>query len=326
MDLLFLGTSAGTPTRARNVTALALLEARGKGWCLVDCGEGTQHRLLQAPLSLHDLQAILVTHVHGDHCYGLPGLLASAGLQGRRQPLTIIAPAGIEEWLRATQRLSQLLLPYPLQFLATEALGLWHSGSWLVDRFALSHRAPSFAYRFTEARPHARLDQARLLADGVPRGPLWGELRQGRDLHHAGRTLHGRDYLIYPDPPRRVVVAGDNDRPELLRQACAGAQLLVHEATYTADVAVRVGPVGHSSAAQVAAFAEAVALPQLLLTHFSPRYQPDPARSPSIEDIRREAASHYGGRLWLAEDLARYHLDRQGRLSRRDPAGRVAGD
>ena len=78
MDLLFLGTSAGVPTRRRNVSALALIEDQGKDWFLVDCGEATQHQLLRTPLSAADLRAICITHVHGDHCYGLPGLLASA--------------------------------------------------------------------------------------------------------------------------------------------------------------------------------------------------------------------------------------------------------
>ncbi|CAM5602375.1 Ribonuclease BN [Stutzerimonas stutzeri] len=97
--LVFLGTSSGTPTPARNVTGLALQEDAGKAWYLIDCGEGTQHRLLRMPLSLHDLRAIFITHVHGDHCYGLPGLLASAGMMGRRHPLEIIAPAGIARTL-----------------------------------------------------------------------------------------------------------------------------------------------------------------------------------------------------------------------------------
>jgi len=88
MDLLFLGTCAGVPTKARNVSATAVIEASGSGWYLVDCGEGTQHQLLRTPLSIRDLRAIFITHVHGDHCFGLPGLLASAGMSGRTQPLS----------------------------------------------------------------------------------------------------------------------------------------------------------------------------------------------------------------------------------------------
>ncbi|MFC3609481.1 ribonuclease Z [Stutzerimonas tarimensis] len=319
MDLLFLGTSAATPTRTRNVSALALLEPRGKGWFLLDCGEATQHRVMQAGLSLHELQAIFITHVHGDHCYGLPGLLASAGLQGRTRPLTLVAPAGVEAWMDATQQMSQLSLPYPLQWLPTESLGCWSSEHWLVDVTELSHRVRSFAYGFTEARPESRLDQARLLADGIARGPVWGQLKKGIDAAYEGRTLRSRDYLIFPHPPRRVVVAGDNDRPELLAAACRNAQVLVHEATFSLERPVETR-FGHSAAGQVAAFADSIGLPNLVLTHFSSRFQDNPERSPGIADLRAEALQHYRGGLWLAEDLARFRLDRTGSLCRVLPA------
>jgi ribonuclease Z len=322
MYLHFLGTSAGTPTKARNVSGLAVVEDSGKAWCLVDCGEGTQHRLLRTPLSLAELQAIFITHVHGDHCYGLPGLLASAGMAGRRKPLTVVAPAGIAEWLQATQRLTGLYQPFEVNCLAAESFGRWASDGAIVEATPLSHRVPSLAYAFTEARPEQRLNLDRLAADGIPRGPLWGALFHGADVEHQGRLLRSRDYLILPHPPRRIVVGGDNDTPELLRDACRGAQVLVHEATYTRDVAEKVGPEpGHSTAAAVAAFAESAGLPNLVLTHFSPRYQPVAGRGRCIEEIRAEAAERYRGRLYLAEDLARYHLERGGQLTRVTEAG-----
>ncbi|WP_292936101.1 ribonuclease Z [Noviherbaspirillum sp.] len=317
MDLLFLGTSSGTPTRTRNVSGLALIDEIGSAWYLVDCGEGTQHQLLHAPLSLHDLHAVFITHVHGDHCYGLPGLLASAGMHGRNKPLRIIGPDGIEEWIRSTLRLTQLLLPYDLEFLAAESLAQWEINHWLVDAYPLSHRVPSFAYRFTEASTEARLDIGKLEVQGIPRGPVWGQLRNGMDVAYEGRTLESSDYIYFPNTPRRIVIGGDNDRPELLGEACRQAQLLVHEATYTKAMADKAGSVvRHSAAAAVASFARSAGLPNLVLTHFSPRYQSDASRSPSIEDIRAEAAANYPGQLFLAEDFARYRLHKTGQLDR----------
>jgi ribonuclease Z len=315
MDLFFLGTSAGTPTRSRNVSALAVLEESGRRWHLVDCGEGTQHQLLRAPLSLHNLSTIFISHVHGDHCYGLPGLIASAGMSGRKAPLKVIGPHDIEHWLRTTLTLTACHLPFELDFEAVERAREWHLGTYRVDAWPLSHRVPSYAYRFTEARPDPRLNIAKLIEDDVPKGPLWGRLLRGEDVEEQGRRFRSADYIVFDRQPRSVVVAGDNDQPELLREACQGAQVMVHEATYTQDIADRVGPgAGHSSALSVAQFAQDIELPNLLLTHFSARYQSGEGRS-SIETLREEAASQYSGALFLAKDFQHYRLDNRGQLT-----------
>lgn len=313
MDLLFLGTSSGTPTKTRNVTGLALLEEKGKAWHLIDCGEGTQHQLLHTSLSLNDLLAVFITHVHGDHCYGLPGLLASAGMSGRRSPLQIIAPIGIKAWFDATQQHTQLHLPFEVHFIETEALQEWRIGNVEVSAIALSHRVPSYAYSFTETNMEANLNTEKLIADGIPKGPLWGKLQRGIDFEFEGHFIAAALYRKHENRPRKIVIGGDNDNPALLFDACKGCHVLVHEATYTADVAEKMGgSFGHSSAERVAIFAQAAGIPHVVLTHFSARYQANPERSPSIADIGDEAARNYSGHLFLADDFARYRLNRAG--------------
>ncbi|MGE8390327.1 MAG: MBL fold metallo-hydrolase [Pseudomonas sp.] len=315
MDLLFLGTSAGVPTKARNVSATAVIEASGSQWYLVDCGEGTQHQLLRTPLSIRDLRGVFITHVHGDHCFGLPGLLASAGMSGRTQPLDLILPAALHDWLRLGLAASDTFLPFELRLLAVEQLTDWCSDTLRVSTVQLSHRVPSVGYVFTELNPEPRLDVQRLDAEGIPRGPLWGELAKGHSVEHAGRVLHGRDYLRASRPARKVIVCGDNDSPELLAEVAKGADVLVHEATFTQPIIERSGATfGHSSAAQVARFAETAGVRNLVLTHFSARYQPDPRRSPCIDDVREEALARYSGNLTLARDLQRYHIGRDDSL------------
>ncbi|WP_085692374.1 MULTISPECIES: ribonuclease Z [unclassified Pseudomonas] len=319
MDLLFLGTSAGVPTKARNVSATAVIEASGSHWYLIDCGEGTQHRLLHTPLSIRDLRAIFITHVHGDHCFGLPGLLASAGMSGRTQPLDLVLPAALHDWVRQGLVASDTFLPFELRLLAVEELVEWRSDALQVTSVQLSHRVPSVGFVFTELNPEPRLDIPRLEADGIPRGPLWGEMAKGLTVQHGGQLLHGNDYLRPSRPPRRVIVCGDNDNPELLADVAKGADVLVHEATFTQAVVERTGVTfGHSTAAAVARFAEAAGVRNLVLTHFSARYQNDPRRSPSIDNVRDEALAHYSGQLTLAQDLQRYHIGRDGCL---EPAG-----
>ncbi len=315
MNLLFLGTSAGVPTKTRNVSGVALRESQGKGWYLIDCGEGTQHQVLHTKLSLNSLRAILITHVHGDHCYGLPGLLASAAMNGRTEPLTIVAPAGVKAWLDATFEATQVCLPFALAFIDSDELPTVEFERIAVTTSRLSHRAPSYAYGLTETKVDAALNIEKLTLKGIPRGPLWGQLKQGFDVEFGGERLKSRDFLISKHKPRKVVIAGDNDQPDLLSEACAGAQVLVHEATYTEAMAEKAGDVGHSYAKQVAAFAESVALPNLVLTHFSPRYQPNPHASPSIEDIRKEAQRVYLGSLYLARDFGEYSLDKAGHFA-----------
>lgn len=315
MNLLFLGTSAGVPTKTRNVSGIALRESKGKGWYLIDCGEGTQHQVLHTKLSFHSLKAIFITHVHGDHCYGLPGILASAGMGGRKAPLTIVAPAGIKAWLEATCEATQLCLPFTLEFIDSDELPSVEFGSIAVTIHRLSHRAPSYAYGFTETKVDAALDVDKLAQKRIPRGPLWGQLKQGFDVEFEGERLKSHDYLIFKHKPRKVVIAGDNDQPDLLFDACAGAQVLVHEATYTEEMAQKAGDVGHSYAQLVGAFAESVQLPNLVLTHFSPRYQLHPLASPAIEDIRKEALRVYSGSLYLARDFGEYTLDKAGHFA-----------
>jgi ribonuclease Z len=315
MDLLFLGTSSGMPTKARNVTGLALIEDASSSWYLIDCGEGTQQQLLRTPLSLHQLQLIAITHVHGDHCYGLPGLLASAGMLGRKSPLIIIAPKAIEDWWNATVAHTQLFLPYEITFVAVETFTGWKNEVFSLDIIPLSHRVPSYAYRFAEINCASVLNVEKLQAELIPAGPLWGSLKRGEDVDYQGRILRANDYWIKPHSPRVLVIGGDNDKPELLTKACEDCQVLVHEATFTEEIALQVGAgKGHSYASQVAQFAQSAQIPNLVLTHFSARYQADISRTPSILDLENEARTAFGGKLFMAEDFARFRLEKSGRL------------
>lgn len=320
MRLIFLGTSSGAPTRARNVSAMGFGPADSRRWYLVDCGEATQHQLMHTPFTTARLGGICITHVHGDHCFGLPGLLSSAAIGGRTEPMTIIGPAAIETLVRTALEVSCTELPYELRFVPVEPLPRLEFEDFTVDAFPLSHRVPSFAYRFTEIVRARNLDAEALAAVGVPRGPAWAALQRGDAVRlDDGRMVRPEDVLKPPGRSRRLVVAGDNDTPGLLHEACEGADVLVHEATYTHDLLnERRARWQHSSALQVARFAEEAGVPNLVLTHFSARFQRDPQARPSIEDVRREAAGAYSGALFLADDLAAYELDRAGRLDRRE--------
>ena len=306
-DFQFLGTSAGIPTKTRNVTALALGQTASKPWLLIDCGEATQQQLLHTPWSANTLSAICITHVHGDHCYGLPGILASAGLNKRTQPLTIIAPLHLWQWLQHTIDLTDLFLSFELQFVNVTSL---LNQSVTVDGFeisavALNHRVPSYAYKISHQRQVQQLDRDALFAHGLPAGPLWGMLQNGQDVYYEGRNYPASLYLEQHDQQVCALIGGDNDTPALLQAACDGVQVLVHEATYTQAIADKVGAFPmHSSAKQTAEFAYQAAIPNLVLTHFSARYNDAQALAPLLA----EAKLHYHGQVHLAEDFAQYRL------------------
>ncbi|KXS47938.1 MAG: binuclear zinc phosphodiesterase, partial [Marinobacter sp. T13-3] len=170
----------------------------------------------------------------------------------------------------------------------------------------------------TERNIERQLQQEKLQADGIEPGPEWGELQKGKDvLLPDGRLLKADDYTQIARDPRRIIVAGDNDTPERLTDACQDAHVLIHEATYTQEVSERVGPwPQHSSAEQVARFARQVQLPNLVLTHFSSRYQSGPGGTPHINQLAAEAMQHYKGQLFLARDFDTYRLEKDFSLQR----------
>lgn len=341
LQLTFLGTSAGVPTKQRNVTALAIEclnpylsrskrhSRKSRPWLLIDCGEGTQQQLLQTKLSLHRLTAICITHVHGDHCYGLPGLLASAAISGRTAPLILIAPKAIAILLDALILTTELHFPFAINFMAIEdilsqkngmvAISLDSQQQLEIDIHPLSHRVPSYGFAITQIISRRILNVDKLSADGFPASALWGRLQQGADVcTDSGQQLRSVDYVDNEQQRTRVVVAGDNDTPECLTVALRNADLLVHEATYTADVLAGIQAKNtnfdpmHSSAKQVGKFAQNIGINNLILTHFSARYQRfDNANSttPNMGHIRLDTESCYHGNLWLAADFAQYMVN-----------------
>jgi ribonuclease Z len=318
MEFQFLGTSSGTPSKTRNVAALALRSRGSRHWSLVDCGEGTQHQILHTSWSLHDLRAVFITHMHGDHCYGLPGLLASAGMLNRSQLMYVVGPVPLRHFLQGVLDTTELRLPFPIEFVDVESVATVDLlPDFIVSSTALSHRIPSWAYSFRERDVERKLDTAKLRAAGVPAGELWGQLQRGEDVDLPdGRRLAAEDVLQPPRKARKLIVAGDNDRPDLLGDEAEDAEVLIHEATYTEKILRKVGPGPQHSSARMTALAAAHAgVPNLVLTHFSPRYQ-DGKGPLTMADVENEAKEAYGGRLFLARDFDRYLLDREGRVSK----------
>lgn len=324
MKLTFLGTSAGVPTRHRNVTALALQPEQVRSWILIDCGEGTQHRLLRCPLSTTRLGLVLITHLHGDHCYGLPGLLASrtmTTLPREHQSLTLIGPKGLKGMLETIMHYSRLSLNFPLDIIELPDHGGeydWYNHG--IEAIPLKHNITSFAYCIREPAFPGPFDKSLAMADGIPEGPLYGQLKNKETVTlKDGRTVSGATYCLPETPGRTVIIGGDNKEPGLLQPCLQDCDLLVHEATYTENIYRKLAvDVQHSTAARVAQVCAATPLPNLILTHFSPRYQAVSDGTPnrrSLEETRQEARRFFTGTLFLANDFDTFLLARTKVLS-----------
>ena len=316
MELIFLGTSSGTPTKERNVSAVALRKKNDKRWSLIDCGEGTQHQLLNTNLSMQQLDAIYITHIHGDHCYGLPGLLASASMENRTEPLLLVAPLGVIEFVKSMQKFTELYLTYKLKFIIIEdGKELIEREEFYVEILKLSHRVPSWGYLFKEKKIENRLNIEKLKEENIPMGKIWGMLQRGEDVMlENGERIEAINYQLEPRKARKIAISGDNDNPKLWNNFLE-IDVLVHEATFTDDIAQKIGKeVGHSSAKEVTEFAKEYGLKNLILTHFSSRYHGDTSKTSSIQEIEDEARAIYQNNLFLANDFDIYELSKEKNL------------
>ena len=181
LKLTFLGTGAGTPSLSRNVSSLGLSWVqRGSLW-LFDAGEGTQQQILRSPLRLSQLEQIYVTHLHGDHVFGLPGLLASRSLiKDILTPVTLFGPPGLEEWLRVTLRLTGTGVRYPLTVQTVSEGLIYEDDARQVFCRLLAHRIPAYGYAVVGKPKSGTFDAAKAGALGIPFGPLYGRLKAGR--------------------------------------------------------------------------------------------------------------------------------------------------
>jgi ribonuclease Z len=302
MKVVTLGTGSGKPTLKRNVSATAVV--RQGEWLLFDCGEATQIQVLRAGLRQSRLSAIFITHLHGDHFNGLAGLLSSMSLDGRSRGLTIIGPAGIRDYLEGISRLRILSVNYDLKveefcreaFSAAEPLTVYETESYFVKALPLSHRVFTLGYRLEEKPRPGRflLERARQL--GIPEGPLYGKLQSGQSVQlEDGTLIHPSEVVGEPRPGKSLAYVTDTRPCEAARLLSSQVNLLLHEATFTEDLAEEAKKWGHSTAAEAASIARSSQARKLLLVHFSPRYV-------DAEPLLAEARAIFP-HTQLAEDL-----------------------
>ncbi|WP_421379428.1 ribonuclease Z [Bacillus salacetis] len=288
MDLLFLGTGAGVPAKSRNVTSIALklLEERGAVW-LFDCGEATQHQILHTSLKPRKIEKVFITHLHGDHIFGLPGFLGSRSFQGGETELTVYGPPGIREFIEVSLSISGTHLLYPLHIEEVEEGMVFEDEQFSVEARMLDHALPCYGYRIVEKDKPGVLQADKLKELGIKPGPIFKKLKEGETVTlDDGRVVDGQDFLGPPIKGRIVTILGDTrPSPEAVKLA-ESADALIHEATFSKEQEKMAHDYFHSTTQQAAETAAAANAKRLFLTHISSRFTE--AEWPELEREARE--------------------------------------
>lgn len=306
MQLTFLGTGAGRPSKARNVTSVALSVAvPHNGFWLFDVGEATQHRLMESKLKLNKLDKIFITHLHGDHLYGLPGLLSSRAYFEGAGKLQLYGPQGIKAFIDCVFEQSGAHLNYELEIVEIQGGLLFENSNYRVTCAELEHRVPCFGYRIVEQPQPGSLDLAKLIKLGVPLGPLYGKLKRGEDVTlPSGQAIRSLD-VVGPSAVGRVAaIMGDTCPCDNTVMLARNADVLVHEATFATGMEEKAAAYGHSTFAQAARIAARANAKRLVLTHFSSRYdEEDVARM--VEEVRPAFAGIEAAHDYLQIEIPR---------------------
>lgn len=275
MKLTFLGTSAGSPTAERNVSSimLDLRQERGRLW-LFDCGEATQMQMQKAKFSLAKLEMIFLTHLHGDHLFGLPGVLTTRSLMQNQSPLTLVGPKGIKQFIQTVIDISYSWLTYPLNIIELEQDGLvFEDNKFRVEAKLLAHRVPCFGYRIIEKDLPASLDIDKLKKDNIHIGSFYRDLKEGRTVTlEDGRIIHGKDYLETIRKGKKIAILGDTIPCQASIDLAQDVDLLIHEATQEQALEEKALERGHSTTVHAATIAKQAHARRLIITHISPRY------------------------------------------------------
>lgn len=308
MQITFLGTSSGVPTRVRNVSSVALrLPQRAEIW-LFDCGEGTQHQFLKSELKSSQIRRIFISHMHGDHIFGLMGLLATCGLAGNHQRIDLYGPPRLNDYLQACRRYSQTHFSYPIKVHTVEPGKVYEDDEYTVTCQLLEHRVPAFGYRIAEKDRPGHFDVKRATALGIPPGPIYGRLKRGEAVTLPdGRVIKGADLCGPPLVGRKLAYCTDTIYCENSVALAKQADVLIHEATFSHQDAEMAYQRLHSTSTMAAQVALAAQVKQLIMTHFSPRYAP--GNPIQLKDLLAEARAIFPDTL-MSQDFLTYEIHR----------------
>ena len=268
-----LGSAASTPTKDRNLSSVAL-KYMGN-WLLFDCPEGTQRQMMQHGVSYMKITHIFISHFHGDHVLGLPGLLATMGMHQRDYPITVVGPRGIKEFVRKSIELSMIKVGFEVRAVEAAKGIVVQGDGFYVRAFPLAHDVPCFGYSFKQEDKLGEFSREKALELGIPEGPSWGKLQKGETVMHKGKRIKPGDVLDEgkAEAGRKISVVFDTRPNKIYFNEIKGSDLLVHEATFTEKMLERAKETKHSTAREAGKVAENSGCRKLMLIHISARHK-----------------------------------------------------
>jgi len=300
IELTFLGTGSAIPTKRRNHPAM-LLKYKAEN-ILIDCGEGTQRQFRKASLNPCKVSKILITHWHGDHVFGLPGILNTLRLNGYNRKLEIYGPKGSKEWVRKYMDLvGKRGEDLDMKVIEVKSGVIFEDKDFFIECAEMDHDCPSVAYSFV-VRDKMRLDREKLKKLKVPNSPLVGELAKGKAVTINGKKINGKK-LLYKEDERKVSFIMDTRHNLNAVKLSKGANLLVVESTYSKEESEELlDKRAHLSSVEAAGIGKKAKVKNLALIHLSQRYEGIP------KVILKEAEEVFGKGVRVPEDLERVEL------------------
>lgn len=303
ITVVFFGTGSSRPMPHRNVSGLALV--RDGASYLFDCGENTQVQMMGTGVRPGSINGIFLSHFHGDHVNGLPGLLASLGSFEREAPLPVYAPKGLKQWFALMHRLHILRSDrFTLLNEISEHGIVFSHPEFDIIATPLKHRIECYGYALVEHDRPGRFDIERAKSLKIPPGPLYGKLHHGEAITLPdGRTIEPHEVVGPARPGLKIAYCTDTQPCEATIELARGADLLIHEATYPPGMEAEAHTRGHSTAIDAATIARKAGVRQLILTHFSQKF---PYQSPFLYK-----ASEIFPHIKAATDKASFEVKRR---------------
>ncbi len=297
MQVVFLGTAGTIPTRFRNLSAMAL--KRNGRIFLFDAGEGTQIQFIKASLSMHKISDILISHMHGDHIGGIPGILQSLSLLKRTKAMRIFGPKGINEFIKAIIQTMNFELTFPVEVIEVNERIIIDEKEFYVECTHAEHKIEVLAYGFFEKPRPGRFNPEKAKKLGVPKY-LWKKIQEGRKVKIKDKVIDPSEILGPERPGRKIVYAVDTRPCENVLSLANEVDLLIHDGMFANELKEKAIEGGHSTVVEAAELAKKAKVKRLVLTHISSRY-------PDTDLLRSEAQTIFPN-TEIAYDLLTINL------------------